>query len=118
MHPECTGLVVTPIAPRSLSFRPILVPWDTEIVVSESVDNRSGVVMMSFDGRHSVPLQKGDHLFVCFSFLFFFLNFFSYLFFIGFQVETTRHSANLVCIENSMTDWLRALQGRLHWNFQ
>eukprot|EP00008_Paramoeba_atlantica_P008616 CAMPEP_0201491590 /NCGR_PEP_ID=MMETSP0151_2-20130828/30377_1 /ASSEMBLY_ACC=CAM_ASM_000257 /TAXON_ID=200890 /ORGANISM="Paramoeba atlantica, Strain 621/1 / CCAP 1560/9" /LENGTH=282 /DNA_ID=CAMNT_0047878011 /DNA_START=475 /DNA_END=1324 /DNA_ORIENTATION=+ len=96
MHPECTGLVVTPIAPRSLSFRPILVPWDTEIVVSESVDNRSGVVMMSFDGRHSVPLQKGDHLFV----------------------ETTRHSANLVCIENSMTDWLRALQGRLHWNFQ
>jgi len=34
MHPDVPGMVVTPICPHTLSFRPMILPDSTELMIS------------------------------------------------------------------------------------
>jgi NAD+ kinase len=57
LHPRVAGILLVPIAPHSLSNRPIVLPQ--EIVVSiEVVDGRE--VIVNFDMQSQTDLQTGD----------------------------------------------------------
>jgi NAD+ kinase len=57
LHPRVAGILLAPIAPHSLSNRPIVLPQD--IVVSiEVVDGRE--VIVNFDMQSQTNLQTGD----------------------------------------------------------
>jgi NAD+ kinase len=57
LHPRVAGILLAPIAPHSLSNRPIVLPQD--IVVSiEVVDGRE--VIVNFDMQSQTDLQTGD----------------------------------------------------------
>jgi len=56
VHPLVSSLLLTPICPRSLSFRPLVLPADTPIVLKLSEKNRSDQVDISIDG---VRMKKG-----------------------------------------------------------
>ncbi|KAM3068801.1 NADH kinase pos5 [Clarireedia jacksonii] len=51
IHPLVSSLLLTPICPRSLSFRPLVLPANTPIVLRLSEKNRSRELEVSIDGR-------------------------------------------------------------------
>lgn len=57
MHPQIDGLVIAPICPHNMSFRPVVVP-PSEICVT----NESPSAHLSIDGRKTMPLQAGDQV--------------------------------------------------------
>lgn len=50
IHPLVPSLLLTPICPRSLSFRPLILPWSTPITLKLSEKNRGREVEVSIDG--------------------------------------------------------------------
>lgn len=50
IHPLVPALLLTPICPRSLSFRPLVLPWTTPITLRLSEKNRGREVEISVDG--------------------------------------------------------------------
>lgn len=56
VHPLVNSLCLTPICPRSLSFRPLLLPANTPVCLRLSERNRGDEVDVSVDG---VRLQEG-----------------------------------------------------------
>lgn len=74
IHPLVPSLLLTPICPRSLSFRPLVLPAKTPVTLKLSEKNRGREVELSVDGRRSErgigvgaelrvvgeELQKGD----------------------------------------------------------
>jgi len=59
MPPVVPGILVTPICPHSLSFRPIVLPDSCVIKLSIPKDAR-GPAYASFDGRNSTQINQGD----------------------------------------------------------
>lgn len=59
IHPSVPAIMVTPICPHSLSFRPIVVPAGVELKISVSPDSRN-TSWVSFDGRNRQELFHGD----------------------------------------------------------
>jgi NAD+ kinase len=59
VHPNVPAIVIAPICPHSLSFRPIVVPAGVEIKLMVS-PNARGDAWVSFDGRNRLQLSKGD----------------------------------------------------------
>jgi NADH kinase len=51
IHPLVSSLLVTPICPRSLSFRPLILPANTPITLRLSEKNRGRELEVSIDGR-------------------------------------------------------------------
>jgi len=66
VHPLVSSLLLTPICPRSLSFRPLVLPANTPITLRLSEKNRGREVEVSIDGvRRSDGLGVGMELRVC-----------------------------------------------------
>jgi NAD+ kinase len=61
LHPAITGWVLAPIAPHSLSNRPVVLPSDSEISL-EIVSEREA--MVNFDMQTLTALQQGDRILV------------------------------------------------------
>ncbi|KAH8992770.1 ATP-NAD kinase [Lactarius hatsudake] len=61
VHPEIPAILITPIAPHTLSFRPMLLPDSMEVRVCVPFNSRS-TAWVSFDGRGRVELKQGDHI--------------------------------------------------------
>ena len=57
VHPLVSSLLLTPICPRSLSFRPLVLPANTPITLRLSEKNRGRRVDVSIDG-----VRRGDGL--------------------------------------------------------
>lgn len=63
VHPLVSSLLLTPICPRSLSFRPLVLPANTPITLRLSEKNRGREVEVSVDGiRRGQGLQVGMEL--------------------------------------------------------
>jgi NAD+ kinase len=60
VHPAMAALVLTPIAPHTLSNRPIVVPAEREVRVAVTADNGGAEVYVTFDGQSGFPLGPGD----------------------------------------------------------
>ena len=55
MHPQIDAVVLAPICPHNMSFRPVVVP-PSEIRIT----NQSPLAHMSVDGRKTIPMEAGD----------------------------------------------------------
>jgi NAD+ kinase len=60
VHPRVDALVLTPIAPHTLTNRPIVVPATEVIEVRPYVDDGAEDIFVTYDGQAGYPLQKGD----------------------------------------------------------
>jgi NAD+ kinase len=59
VHPSLDALVVTPIAPHTLTNRPIVLPASARISLHPVIERRSDL-LVTFDGQLGVPLGAGD----------------------------------------------------------
>lgn len=57
VHPDLPAILLTPICPHSLSFRPILLPDSIQLRLFVPFDARS-TVFASFDGKGRVELNR------------------------------------------------------------
>ena len=63
IHPLVPAMLVTPICPRSLSFRPLVLPANFEVVLRLSRQNRAKNVEVGIDGGRRVEgLETGAEL--------------------------------------------------------
>ena len=66
IHPLVSSLLLTPICPRSLSFRPLILPASTPITMKLSEKNRGREVEVSIDGvRRTEGIGVGTEVRVC-----------------------------------------------------
>jgi NAD+ kinase len=61
VHPAMDALVLTPIAPHTLTNRPIVIPAEREVRVTSTSSN-AGDVHVTMDGQTGFPLREGDEL--------------------------------------------------------
>lgn len=59
VHPEIPALLITPICPHTLSFRPMLLPDSMELRICVPYNSRS-TAWASFDGRGRVELKRSS----------------------------------------------------------
>lgn len=95
MHPSVPSIMITPICPHSLSFRPIVVPAEVEIKLIVSKESRN-TAWVSFDGRSRQELQIGDCV----------------------KIKTAVHPFPSICLKDPIDDWFNSLAECLHWNMR
>lgn len=61
VHPAVPCILITPICPHSLSFRPIIVPSSVELHIKVPVGSRNGA-WVSFDGQNRQQLMAQDYV--------------------------------------------------------
>ncbi|NP_001154910.1 NAD kinase [Strongylocentrotus purpuratus] len=93
VHPNVPAILITPICPHTLSFRPIVVPAGVELKVSVSPDARH-TAWASLDGRNRQELKKGFCL----------------------RITTSVYPVASVCSIDQICDWFDSLVECLHWN--
>jgi NAD+ kinase len=64
VQPTVDALVVTPIAPHTLTNRPIVIPSSSAVRVEPRLEERDEV-FVTFDGQAGYELQSGDQVQVC-----------------------------------------------------
>ena len=62
VHPAMEAFIITPIAPHTLSNRPIVVPATRDVRVAVSRENGGAEVYVTFDGQTGAPLAAGDEV--------------------------------------------------------
>ena len=93
VHPSVQAILMTPICPHTLSFRPVLLPDSAELRLSISPDVRADA-RASFDGRSTTELRPGDAL----------------------VVRLSKHPIPTVNKIDQSGDWFTALQKCMQWN--
>lgn len=61
VHPSIPAILLSPICPHTLSFRPMLLPDSATLRVCVPKNSRA-TAYVSFDGRSRVELRKGDYV--------------------------------------------------------
>jgi len=61
VHPAVDAMVLTPIAPHTLTNRPVVIAGDSEVHVRPIMDDHDEV-FVTFDGQSGFPLQPGDQV--------------------------------------------------------
>lgn len=59
VHPLVKSLLITPISARSLSFRPLVLPLNTKVVLKLSKRNRGRELPVSIDGKRRAGVSIG-----------------------------------------------------------
>jgi NADH kinase len=59
LHPSVPAFVLTPVCPRSLSFRSVLLPIESTLELKVSMESRSEGVDVSMDGQQVGALGRG-----------------------------------------------------------
>ncbi|KAF9646267.1 ATP-NAD kinase [Thelephora ganbajun] len=93
VHPEIPSILITPLCPHTLSFRPMLLPDSMELRVCVPFNSRS-TAWASFDGRGRIELKQGDHI----------------------TVTASKYPFPTVCADKQSTDWFSAISRTLGWN--
>lgn len=60
MHPAVDALLLTPIAPHTLTNRPLVLPASSTLVLRPHLDGMPTDIVATFDGQFGAPLQTGD----------------------------------------------------------
>lgn len=63
VHPNVQAILLTPICPHSLNFRPIILPDYIEMELRVPESARVGA-WVCFDGKQRQELQRGDSVFI------------------------------------------------------
>jgi NAD+ kinase len=60
IHPRADAIAITPIAPHTLTNRPVVIPGSEIIEVRPHLVTTSDEIYVTYDGQTGYPLQKGD----------------------------------------------------------
>ncbi|KAM9686995.1 NAD kinase isoform 2-T5 [Trichechus inunguis] len=93
IHPNVPAIMITPICPHSLSFRPIVVPAGVELKITLSPEARN-TAWVSFDGRKRQEIRHGDSI----------------------SITTSCYPLPSICVQDPVRDWFESLAQCLHWN--
>ncbi|GCC35067.1 hypothetical protein chiPu_0013547 [Chiloscyllium punctatum] len=93
IHPNVPAIMITPICPHSLSFRPIVVPAGVDLQIMLSPDARN-TAWISFDGRQRQEICHGDSI----------------------TITTSCYPVPSICFRDPVNDWFDSLAECLHWN--
>ena len=60
LHPDSKSMVITPICPHSLNFRPLVVPQDIKIKIQpiEQIEK----IQITLDGQEAIEIPPGTHV--------------------------------------------------------
>ncbi|CAF2575041.1 unnamed protein product [Rotaria sp. Silwood2] len=95
VHPNVPAMVICPICPHSLSFRPIVVPAGIELKVKVSEETRL-TAWLSVDGRNRHELHQQDCV----------------------HITTSVYPVPSICRFDQLGDWFESLADILHWNLR
>ena len=62
VHPTVDALVLTPIAPHTLTNRPVVIPGSAEVEVRMEADGAAADVFVTYDGQSGYPVVQGDRV--------------------------------------------------------
>jgi len=62
VHPAMDALILTPIAPHTLTNRPIVIPAEREVRVKSTSSNAGEEVYVTLDGQTGFGMHEGDEL--------------------------------------------------------
>jgi len=60
VHPRADAIILTPIAPHTLTNRPIVIPGSEVIEVRPQVQGSLDEIFVTYDGQSGYPVQEGD----------------------------------------------------------
>lgn len=60
VHPMVDALVLTPIAPHTLTHRPVVIPGNAVVEVRPHENGTPDDVFVTYDGQSGYPLREGD----------------------------------------------------------
>jgi NAD+ kinase len=60
LHPSVDALVLTPIAPHTLTNRPVVIPGDAEVEVHPEAPDGTEDVFVTYDGQYGYAVHQGD----------------------------------------------------------
>ncbi|XP_033113576.1 NAD kinase-like isoform X2 [Anneissia japonica] len=95
IHPNVPAIMITPICPHSLSFRPIIIPAGVELKIMVPPDARH-TAWVSHDGRNRQEIHKGYAV----------------------HITTSIYPVACVCRRDQISDWFDSLGECLHWNIR
>jgi len=64
VQPNMNAMIITPIAPHTLTNRPIVLPGSSTVRVQPTMDARDEIVF-TLDGQSTFPIHAGDEITVC-----------------------------------------------------
>ncbi|KAL5336587.1 ATP-NAD kinase-like domain-containing protein [Aspergillus crustosus] len=91
IHPSIPGILLTPICPHTLSFRPMVLSDSLLLRIAVPAGSRS-TAYCSFDGKGRVELRQGDYV----------------------TVEASQYPFPTVVSNNG--EWFQSIQRALRWN--
>jgi NAD+ kinase len=92
VHPSMDALVLTPIAPHTLSNRPIVINADREVRVQSAGSNAGDEVYATLDGQTGFALRQGD------------------------EISITRAERRLRLVRATTRSYFEVLRQKLKWN--
>lgn len=93
VYPDIPAILMTPICPHTLSFRPMLLPDSMELRIAVPYHSRSNA-WASFDGRGRIEIKRGDHI----------------------KVTASPYPFPAVCPEDQPYPWFDSVSRTLNWN--
>lgn len=93
LPPTVPAIVVSPICPHTLSFRPLVLPDSAQITVRCSPNARS-TAFLHFDGRNTHEMERGGYVIV----------------------RTSTIPVPTICLDDPLEEWFRSITKRLNWN--
>lgn len=93
VHPAVPAILLTPVSPHSLSFRPVLLPDSANITVGIPLNARCGAAL-SVDGKDICTLRIGDSV----------------------EVARSPHPVPTICHTTETKDWFASVNKALQWN--
>jgi NAD+ kinase len=91
VHPAMDAIVLTPIAPHTLTHRPIVIPAERVVRVRAGVANAGAEIFATFDGQHGFPMVEGD------------------------EVSITRAPRPIRLVRSAMRNYFEVLREKLKW---
>lgn len=93
VHPGVPAILLTPVSPHSLSFRPALLPESSIVAVRIPLTARCGAAL-SVDGKDICQLGVGDSV----------------------EVAVSPHPVPTICHTSETSDWFASVNQALQWN--
>ncbi|KAG0306716.1 hypothetical protein BGZ98_001820, partial [Dissophora globulifera] len=93
IHPDKNSIIISPIAPHSLTARPMIIPGTKHLRLCVPPTSRT-TAWASFDGRYRQELNRGDSV----------------------MITASKYPASTICRRDQSTDWFTGLTQVLNWN--
>ena len=91
LHPAVDALILTPIAPHTLSNRPVVIPASAPVLVAPMAHDPDQEVILTLDGQIGLTLEAGD------------------------TVEVARHDTPVRLVKSPTQSYFDVLRRKLKW---